>query len=81
MSKLEKLKARLLSEPKDFTYQELVILFSAYGFEELKKTGSSSRKLVNRETGEVFNLHEPHPEKTLKSYVIKAAIEIISLKR
>lgn len=77
MSKIEKLKARLLSKPKDFTYQELVTLFKTFGFEELKGKGSG-RKLVNYNTGKIFNLHEPHPGNILKGYVIKEAIEILN---
>jgi len=76
MSKLDKLKARLLSKPKDFTYQELVTLFTAYGFEEITGKGSG-RKLVNPESGKIFNLHEPHPSNILKGYVIKEAITIL----
>jgi hypothetical protein len=76
MSKIDKLKARLLSKPKDFTYQELVTLFEAFGFEE--KTGrGSARKLINPKTGKVFNLHQPHPGNILKGYVIREAIEIL----
>jgi len=77
MSKTDKLKAKLLSKPKDFTYQELVTLFKAYGFEE--KTGQGSvRKLVNLKTGKIFNLHEPHPGNILKGYVIREAIKILN---
>lgn len=76
MSKIDKLKARLLSKPKDFTYQELVTLFEACGFEE-KTGGGSARKLINPKTGKVFNLHQPHPGNILKGYVIREAIEIL----
>jgi len=77
MSKIDKLKAKLLSKPKDFTYQELVTLFQAYGFVE--KTGQGSvRKLVNPKTGKIFNLHEPHPVNILKGYVIREAIKILN---
>ena len=77
MGKLEKLKARLLSKPKDFTYAELVTLFKSLGFEE--RTGAGSvRKLVNTKTGKIFNLHEPHPSKILKGYIIKEAIAILN---
>lgn len=76
MSKIEKLKAKLLSKPKDFTYQELVTLFEAYGFEERTSRGSA-RKLINPKTGKVFNLHQPHPGNIIKGYVIREAIEIL----
>lgn len=76
MGKIDKLKARLLSKPKDFTYQELVTLFIAYGFEERTGKGSG-RKLINLKSGKIFNLHEPHPGNIIKGYVIKEAISII----
>jgi len=77
MSKVEKLRARLLSKPKDFTYSELVTLFESLGFEERTGKGSA-RKLVNIKTGKIFSLHEPHPSNILKGYVIKEAIEILN---
>ena len=49
------------------TYPELVRLMGYHGFKEHKKTGSSSRKFENEE-GLQFAMHEPHPEKTLKTY-------------
>jgi hypothetical protein len=36
MSQLDKLKARICAKPKDFTWDELVKLLAAYGFESLK---------------------------------------------
>ena len=42
MTKLDKLKARLLQKPKDFSFQELETLLIGLGYEE-KKTGKTSR--------------------------------------
>ena len=39
MSELEKLKERLKSLPKDFTYDEAKSLLNKLGFEELKASG------------------------------------------
>jgi hypothetical protein len=41
MTKLDKLKARLLQKPKDFRYEELAALLLGLGYEE-KKTGKST---------------------------------------
>jgi hypothetical protein len=47
MTKLDKLKARLLQKPNDFTFQELETLLLWLGYEE-KKTGKTagSRKAL-----------------------------------
>ncbi len=36
------------------------------------------RKLINSKTGQIFSLHEPHPDNILKNYQIKEAIEILT---
>lgn len=70
MSKQEKLLARLKSKPKDFTWDELVAVMTACGY-ELKTTGGSRRKFIHYETGATAFLHEPHPAKVLKAYQIR----------
>jgi HicA toxin of bacterial toxin-antitoxin, len=49
------------------TYPELVRLMGHNGFQEYKAAGSSGRKFENKD-GLQFAIHEPHPEKTLKTY-------------
>ena len=76
MSKQGKLLDRLLSVPKDFTWDELTTLLGSYGYELINsKRGGSRRKFLCRETGLLINLHEPHPSKILKQYAIRDAIE------
>ena len=76
MSRKEKLIARLLTYPKDFTWDELLVLLSFLGFEEKKKgkTGGSRRKFIHKASLSMINLHEPHPRKILKSYAIEQII-------
>ncbi|PMO05157.1 hexulose-6-phosphate synthase [Vibrio splendidus] len=74
MSKQEKLKARLLGKPKDFTWSELESLLKNLGFDLLKGKGSR-RKFFHKERGVLINLHEPHPEKILKRYMVEQVIE------
>ena len=78
MSKTEKLLQRLLSLPKDFTWEELDKLLAYFGFEELKKgkTGGSRRKFADRQK-KVIILHKPHPGNIVKEYVIKQVIEYL----
>jgi hypothetical protein len=76
MSKNEKLVQRLLSLPKDFTWEELVKLLAMFGYSEHKKgkTGGSRRRFVD-EKNNVLRLHKPHRGGILKKYTVKDAID------
>ena len=75
MSKTEKLLLRLLSIPKDFTWEELTKLLGLFGFVELKKgkTGGSRRKFADDKKN-VIILHKPHPGNIVKEYAIRQII-------
>lgn len=75
MSHSEKLLMRLLSLPKDFTWEELTKILHHFGFVELKKgkTGGSRRKFAD-EKKNVIILHKPHPENVVKEYALKQVI-------
>jgi predicted RNA binding protein YcfA (HicA-like mRNA interferase family) len=75
MSKTEKLLLRLLSIPRDFTWDELTKLLGLFGFVELKKgkTGGSRRKFAD-EKKNVIILHKPHPGNIVKEYAIRQII-------
>lgn len=72
MSKLEKLIIRLLSLPKDFTYQELKTVLLAIGYVEME--GSGSRICFKKETHKI-KLHKPHPGNIMKRYQLDLVIE------
>ena len=76
MAKVEKLVAKLLSDPADFTWDELVKLLGHLGYNELKtgKTSGSRRKFANAEK-HIISLHKPHPGEILKKYQIKIIVE------
>lgn len=74
MGRKDKLKARLFSRPKDFTWSELQSLLNYYSFEMINGKGSR-RKFVHTTTKILINLHEPHPEKVLKLYAVDQVIE------
>jgi len=76
MAKKEKLLQRLLSLPKDFTWDELVTLLYYLGFEEegKGKTGGSRRKFVDA-NGNVIALHKPHPRNIVKEYAIRQVVD------
>ena len=81
MSRQEKLIIRLLSIPKDFTWDELVKVLNSFGYEELKggKTGGSRRRFVDGNKN-IITLHKPHPANIVKAYAIREIIEHLKTK-
>ncbi|SFS92324.1 type II toxin-antitoxin system HicA family toxin [Sphingobacterium wenxiniae] len=80
MSTIEKLIERLCSRPKDFTWQELLKVLKHYGYTEIPrgKTGGSRRKFIDK-NHQIISIHEPHPQKILKSYQLSAVIDHLKL--
>lgn len=80
MSKKNKLTTRFLSDPKDFTWEELVKLLSLYGYEEEKtgKTSGSRISFINKD-GVKIKTHKPHKPNIVKSYVIREIKEKLNL--
>ena len=75
MSKKDKLIERLLKKPKDFTFDEMSLLLSCFGY-ELKQGGTGSGvKFIRKGSNEVINFHKPHPNGILKKYVLNQVIE------
>jgi hypothetical protein len=83
MSKNEKLFKRLLSKPKDFTYNELRRLLAGLGYSETQsgKTSGSRVAFINEATHHIIRLHKPHPGNELKQYQIEQLIEEFNLRR
>lgn len=81
MSQLDKLKARICAKPKDFTWDELVKLLAACGFEALTKgkTAGSRWQFYNPTTQVAISLHKPHPGNILKEYQLKEIIALLSI--
>lgn len=75
MAQIQKLLERLLSLPKDFTWEELTKILSHFGYKELKKgkTGGSRRKFADEEK-HIIDLHKPHPKKIMKRYQLEDVI-------
>jgi len=79
MTKQEKLLNRLISRPKDFTYNELIRLLRGSGYKELQ--GSGSRVVFRNEViKHTIKLHRPHPGNVLKRYQIDLIIQELKLK-
>lgn len=79
MGTKEKLIERILSSPKDFTYDEAKRLFGIFGYVESNKgaTSGSRAEFVSSDGESPFILHKPHLGSILKSYVVKSIIEHI----
>jgi len=72
MSKIDKLKKRLLTYPKDFSYNELKTLLLSLGYIEIQGAGS---RVYFSKTNHKIKLHKPHPGNILKSYQLDFIIE------
>jgi virulence-associated protein VapD len=76
MSKIDKLKIRLLSFPKDFSYNELKTLLASFGYKEIQ--GAGSRVYFSKDNHKI-KLHKPHSGNILKAYQLDFVIkELIS---
>jgi HicA toxin of bacterial toxin-antitoxin, len=78
MAKIDKLIAKLLSNPTDFTWEELTKILNHFGFIELKKgkTGGSRRKFADK-SNIIISLHKPHPGNILKHYQIRDVVTVL----
>ena len=81
MSQVEKLVARLLDVPADFSWEELVRVLATYGYQE-KAASGSHRRFVNETTGRVITgLVKPHhPRKHVGRSYLRKVIEYLNLK-
>lgn len=77
MSRKEKLLKRLITKPKDFTYDEARTLLLQLGFEEDQKGRTSGSRVVfiNQIENISIELHKPHPSNVLKIYQISQLIK------
>ena len=74
--RIDKLIQRLLSRPRDFSYDELLKVLNHFGYQEIKKgkTAGSRKAFISDVTKHVIRLHKPHPSNILKIYVIDYVI-------
>jgi len=73
MTKKDKLIARFLTIPKDFTFEELVSFFKHLGFEmnNKGKTSGSRIEFTNENMNLSYFAHKPHPKNVVKAYVLR----------
>jgi hypothetical protein len=77
VSKKSKLISRLRGRPKDFTWDEACTLMRQCGFKLESGSGGSGRMFTHQTTRQRVRLHEPHPQNTLLSYMLKELIEAL----
>jgi predicted RNA binding protein YcfA (HicA-like mRNA interferase family) len=74
MGKREKLIAKLMAVPADFTWQELAALLKMLGYQEVQGSGSRV-KFDNGNADQMINLHKPRPGNIVKRYALRQLIE------
>lgn len=79
MGRNEKLLARLLKKPIDFTYDEAVTLLGIFSYSEVSTghTSGSRVRFAHAVTKHIIMLHKPHPQSTLKLYQIRELISTL----
>ncbi|MCL2053571.1 MAG: type II toxin-antitoxin system HicA family toxin [Oscillospiraceae bacterium] len=81
MSQINKLKERLKSNPKDFTFQEVETLLRQCGYSIISggKTGGS-RVTFADEKNDYIRMHRPHPGSILKPYQVRKLIKDLNVR-
>lgn len=71
---------RLRDKPEDFTYDELcqLLQYLDYSEDNVGKTSGSAVRFIHTKTKHIIRIHKPHPEKTLKRYVIDLVLESLA---
>ena len=77
MGRKEKLIAKLQSDPKDFTVDEMKSLLEALGFSMNNKGRTSGSRVLFMKDNIPIRLHKPHPRKELLEYQVKQIIAVL----
>ena len=78
MGQKEKLIARLLTHPKDFTFSEIETLLRYFAYKRYDKgrTSGSRVMFINDKYASIM-LYKPHQRKELLDYQIKQVIDVL----
>ena len=76
MGTKEKLIERFKSQPKDFNWDELVRLFSIFGYKIDNKGKTSGSRVIFAKGESSYTAHKPHPGSIVKGYVMLSLIHI-----
>ncbi|MBQ7438725.1 MAG: type II toxin-antitoxin system HicA family toxin [Paludibacteraceae bacterium] len=76
MSSKDKLIARFLLLPSDFTFDELERLLKSLGYVKSNKGKTSGSRVVFKDAyGHPIMLHKPHPGNIVKQYALRQVLE------
>lgn len=78
METRDKLIQRFKSQPKDFTWDELVRLFSGFGYEIDNKGKTSGSRIIFVKGESSYTAHKPHPGSIVKKYVLKQVFDFLT---
>lgn len=78
MSQKDKLEKKLLSDPRDFTFEDASRLVGYYGYSVSNKgrTSGSRVAFVSPDHPTII-LHKPHPRKELLPYQVNQLVEYL----
>jgi hypothetical protein len=73
MSTRDKLIKRFGTMPGGFTFDEMIRLFAAFGFDVDNKgaTSGSRVEFVKSDKNLSYDMHRPHPAGTIKQYIMR----------
>ncbi|MBO4634194.1 MAG: type II toxin-antitoxin system HicA family toxin [Bacteroidales bacterium] len=77
MSTKDKLIERFKTLPNDFTFDELVRVFSFFGFSLNNKGITSGSRVVFIKGSDSLMMHRPHPGNTVKKGPLKSAYKYL----
>lgn len=81
MSSKDKLIARFLTVPADFTFDELERLLMLFGYVKSNKGKTSGSRVVFKDKdGHPIMLHKPHPGNIVKQYAVRQVLEELQSK-
>ena len=81
MSSKDKLIARFLTLPTDFTFGELERLLTSFGYTKSNKGMTSGSRVVFKDNeGHPIMLHKPHPGNIVKLYALRQVLEELQSK-
>ncbi|MCD7720757.1 MAG: type II toxin-antitoxin system HicA family toxin [Prevotellaceae bacterium] len=77
MGTKERLIERFRQQPNDLSWDELVRLFSVFGYAVGNKGKTSGSRVIFSKGESVYTVHKPHSSSHLKRYVMKQVHEFL----
>ena len=81
MSTKDKIIERFKRQPKDFTWDEVVRLFSIFGYSVNHKGKTSGSRMLFENGDESYVVHKPHPSNIMKEYSMKQILDFLIKKK